>query len=229
MIKDNSLKVVLTYIITYFSLPFIILIYLLVQNKENTNLLENIISNLTFYVVNAVLIIAVTKEFLINQLQKLRENVLKHSLLILIGFGSIFITSMLVGLFLKLIDFNEPANNQEAWNTIMQSGTFGLVSTVVLSVFLAPIVEELVFRYAGFAILRKFKISSKLEPFIIILTTSLAFGLIHVLNDDPLQLLFYAGLGGVLGYFYYRSNNIFVPILIHFMWNLFAIGTMFIQ
>ena len=103
-----------------------------------------------------------------------------------------------------------------------------MISTVGISILLAPIVEEMVFRYAAFNIVKKFNIPKKVYPWVVIITTSLFFGLIHVFGDEPLQILFYAALGVVLGFFYYKSNNIIVPIVIHLIWNTIGIITMII-
>jgi membrane protease YdiL (CAAX protease family) len=116
----------------------------------------------------------------------------------------------MTNLFLPLVDWN-----------------WGIIGTIFMfAVFLAPLVEEMVFRMAAFQLF--FHIEG-IKPWKVIMLSSLAFGLIHVIGTfDFVQLPYYAGLGAVLGFFYYRSKNIAVPIVIHMLLNALVTITMFI-
>lgn len=182
--------------------------------------------NLLFYVAMFAVITLLSLTYLKHQFRDFFGQWKKYSLQILIGIGAIFGASIAVSMIFSLIDFTEVAENQQQWLDILASGPFGVFATVTSSVLLAPIVEEIVFRYAGFELVKKFNVNKKVYPYVVIMITSLMFGAIHIFGDNPLQALFYCSLGAVLGFFYYKSDNIIVPISIHLLWNLFGVMTM---
>lgn len=226
MAKNNSIKIILTYVIGYFLLNIAVLAYLLTSGKTQLEIFEGALANFLFYLTMGVLTIHLGYSYLKEQLHDAKQRWKTLLFNVLLGFGLIFGTSMLVSIIYTLIDFTQPAQNQSAWEEIISSGTFGVIATVASSVLFAPIVEELVFRYAGFSILRKFNISEKAYPYVAVIVTSFLFGFIHVMGDNLLQILFYSGLGAVLGFTYYRSKNILVPIAVHMIWNLMGVLTM---
>ncbi len=221
MVKDNSSKILFSYVIGYFLLNIGAITYILIFNRFGT--LENAAINLLFYLFMAVVVLRLSKSYLKSQLANIKRDWKSLLFYIFIGVGMIFAASILVSIIYGLIDFNETSDNQDAWNTLIDSGTFGVVATILSSIVFAPIVEEIVFRYAGFGVLKIAFRDFKYLPLLQIVITSLAFGLVHVLSDNILQILFYSGLGAVLGYIYYKSKNIFVPITIHLLWNLFGV------
>lgn len=79
-------------------------------------------------------------------------------------------------------------------------------------VILAPIVEELLFRYYLFGFI------SKHSRWIAYLVSSSLFGFIHVMSDLANNWMFilpYAGMGLVLAWSYDSSKRIIYPILVH--------------
>jgi membrane protease YdiL (CAAX protease family) len=118
---------------------------------------------------------------------------------------------------------NDPVN-QQILESQLNGPFFDRASLAIFAVLLAPLVEEMVFRLAGFRLLGKIE---GLPIAVTIAITSLLFGLIHVLSDDIVQILYYAGLGVVLGLVYHKSKNILVPIGVHMLFNLFVVITMF--
>ena len=83
------------------------------------------------------------------------------------------------------------------------------------SVIIAPILEEFYYR----RILQK-SLLSKYKPYIAILISSLFFSIGH-LSIGQLMPAFIAGI--VLGYAYYKSQNILVPIGLHIIVNLYIV------
>jgi hypothetical protein len=78
-------------------------------------------------------------------------------------------------------------------------------------VFIAPILEELIFRGVMLSYLLKHK-----SEWAAILFSALLFGLVHVSPDQVV----WSFLGGIfLGYAYLKSQNILVPILFHSLNN----------
>jgi len=224
MVKDNSIKILLSYVAGVILLNIILAVYIMIF--DGYGYFESAMSNLLFYSLFLILAIWLGFDYIKSQIKDFQKRSKSVLLYIGIGIGTIFGASMLVGLIYTLLDFTDQANNQEVWESIIASGTFGMVSTVVISVLFAPIVEEFVFRYGGFGLIKRFNLPEKVYPIVVIVSTSLMFGLIHILGDNPLQGLFYSALGAVLGFFYYKSNNIFVPIAIHMIWNTIGVLTM---
>jgi len=112
--------------------------------------------------------------------------------------------------------------NQETLNNLVDGSLFDKIALVLFAVGFAPLVEEMVFRKAIYGFM------SKINPVVAIVGSGLIFGYIHVLNDDIIQIMYYALLGMVLSYIYFLSNkNIIVPIIVHALFNLFVVVTMF--
>ena len=89
---------------------------------------------------------------------------------------------------------------------------------VVVVIALAPIYEELVFRYSLMKIFGKYKRIG-------IVISGILFGVIHAFPDflyDPIQLIMTIPIiigGFCLGYLYFRTDNIWMPILAHMLFN----------
>ncbi len=77
--------------------------------------------------------------------------------------------------------------------------------------------EELLFRGYAFQLL-----FASLGPWASILPVGVVFGLIHAANPgaSPLGLVNTAGFGVLFGYAYMRSRDLWLPIGLHFGWNL---------
>ncbi len=96
----------------------------------------------------------------------------------------------------------------------------------VFTAIVAPIVEEMIFRYYLFGTLRK-----KTKFIVALLISTLAFALIHftasalsgTLLEDLKSLPQYVVPALALGYCYYRSDSIVTPIVAHMSYNAFNI------
>lgn len=96
-----------------------------------------------------------------------------------------------------------------------------LVNTVITTVFLAPIVEEIIFR-GLFAKLFFPKITDVKTSFWYVLTTSIIFGLAHVQSFD-LSIIPYILMGVILALAYIRFGDIKYNIFLHFLNNLISV------
>ena len=124
-------------------------------------------------------------------------------------------------LFLEAMGLDLTSANQEAIIAMANAGINTRMALLVAGGFLAPFVEELVFR-KGFIDL----FSRRVGIIGGLLLSSLLFGLLHVLLDlDRLYMILpYALSGMVLGFIYFFSNkNIFVPIFVHASYNLIGL------
>ena len=96
-----------------------------------------------------------------------------------------------------------------------------LVINLLLMAFLPSICEEIIFRGI---IQKKFELIS--NPHIAIIITSIVFSAIHMQFISFLPRMF---LGVLLGYLFYYSKNLWMPIIAHFVNNSIAIlGSYFI-
>ena len=83
---------------------------------------------------------------------------------------------------------------------------------------MAPILEELIFR---FLMMKPFK-NKKLA----LIITSLAFGIMHL---NVVQSTYAIILGLVLGYFYIKSDNILLPIILHMTINTSSVFALYLD
>lgn len=91
------------------------------------------------------------------------------------------------------------------------------IYTFIITVFIAPILEELVFRLS-------FKKIFKHTNILFIVFSGLFFGGMHVLGtlSNPIDLLFiipYSIPGFIFAYIYSKSKNICIPMSLHFIHN----------
>lgn len=109
---------------------------------------------------------------------------------------------------------NSIADNQEI---ILETLKVAPLYTFYVTVFIAPFLEELVFRMAF----------RKLLPYsnkLFILFSGLIFGALHVVTNlenlvDLLYIIPYSIPGFIFAYVYTKSKNIMVPISLHFLHN----------
>lgn len=185
----------------------------------------NIVSNVIYYGGMFVLMTIPFRSFWYKQLSRLRANYKTILKAVFVGFGSMLAVSSIATFILTYLGVTDTSVNQATLNEFVVEGELlDQILFVVFAVILAPLVEEVVFRKGIFDVLEKYSI----HPVIIIATSSIIFGLVHVLGDDIVQILSYALLGGVLGSVYYLTKkNIFSSIIIHSVFNLMVTISMF--
>ena len=127
-------------------------------------------------------------------------------------FGIVLLCSLPV----VLLNNGEQSANQQLINEMFSKK---ILSTFILTVFYAPLIEELIFRF-GISNLIKNK-------WLFIIISGVLFGSLHVIDKmtslmDILYIIQYSALGICLAYFYKKTNNIFVSIGVHFCQNLLA-------
>ena len=114
---------------------------------------------------------------------------------------------------IMLIDSSATAKNQDAVNELFRELP---VYTFILSVFLAPVVEELAFRLSFRAIFK--------NKYLFIFFSGILFGSFHVIGSfenaiDLLYIIPYSIPGWIFAYTLQKSDNIFVPMSLHFLHN----------
>ena len=93
------------------------------------------------------------------------------------------------------------------------------IATIVCTGILAPIMEELIFRYGILGSLKE------KGPILAIGVSSVLFGVMHM---NIIQGGYACLMGIVLGYLYWKTNNINTSILLHISVNLSSVFTTFL-
>ena len=227
MEKNITFKIFASYVAAYIFLIIVqialVLFTSLDFDDDLVNLYVSSVTNLTFYVllvsVYIFLFIRMWKVSFINFFENFKLRIAQVAL----GIFGIYAASTLVTILFSLINVTDTSENQAQLDLLVSGPVFTKVSLILFSVLLAPIAEEVVFRLGGFRLFGK-----NLPTWATILVTSFFFGLVHVIaGGDFIQIIYYAGLGLVLGTSYHYSRNILVPILIHMAFNGIAIFFMF--
>ncbi len=232
-LRIKGLASVLLYFGINYALIFIlaIIIYLVTPASDLTNeeftvkygALLTMIPLIVILIVLAIVNFKELKTIVANQLVKGKTYL--HSLYI---FLSYFIAVYVLGMFAIFLPNLEETDNQEAINTMLNGD--GRIMMVISVALLAPIVEELVFRYSLINFLESFKFLSKLKvlPYII---SALIFTVIHETNiffnfslENAFNFLLYLVPALVLSIGYMRTNkNIVAVIITHILINILSL------
>lgn len=133
----------------------------------------------------------------------------------IIGFAVMFITNLIISMFIKDIAANESANRN-----LLASYP---ISNIITMIFIGPLIEEITFR-ASFK-----KAFSKWYTFSIF--TGLLFGLAHIAEFTLLEFLYlipYGALGFFFAKAFYETNNIYTSFLAHMFHNALCILVIFL-
>ena len=179
----------------------------------NDKLISALIS-ICFYVIIFILVFSLFGDKLINDFKKLIKNFNVYIEYDLPKYGLMILSFLVINLICILITNNATSVNQEAVESLPKLVMF------ILAVLWAPIVEETVFR----GVIRRF-IDTK---WVFIILSAFIFGFMHATGEGSLfEIIFttipYATLGGWLAYIYYKTDNLANNIMIHAIWNLFAV------
>jgi len=131
-----------------------------------------------------------------------------RNLLLGLGFGGAAAALMLLAPLIAGTGHLSPRGNPAfSWTS--------LVFYLVL-LWVAAAGEEMIFRGYGFQLLIE-----KIGPFATILPVSVVFGFAHAFNPyaAPLGILNTILWGVILGYAFYRSHDLWLPIGLHYGWN----------
>jgi uncharacterized protein len=223
MTKIKQIGKGLLVLIIYFILSELIVLPLILLRIDYQNLHEYIktIYIIAYQLLILGLIIAVYRKELVVSLEDLKKNhkqyfdqYLKYWFL---AFGLMAVANIIISFFVE----GKPSN-QEAIVKIFESSPMYVFFTAVI---IAPLLEELVFRFS----LRN--IFGKNWVFIII--SGLLFGFIHIMGatnfmEELVFLIPYSIPGFVFAYVLVKSDNIFVPIGLHFIHNGFLVAMQFL-
>lgn len=143
---------------------------------------------------------------------------LRYTIYVVIGIVLIILSTQVMSVLYEWIGIDGSSANQELIETALNSPLRPLVFLLV--VILAPVFEELIFRKAMFGF-----VTMKLEyrKSTALILSTLLFALIHVPSMENIVFIFYyLPLSFIISYAYYKTDNILVPISLHFLNNLIS-------
>ena len=208
------------YIIKLISSIFIFLfisIFYSVINIKYTHLNSNVIYLINSFTILICLILVYFKEIK-EDIKNFKLKNLSISLkYYIIGLTIYFIYQLIIS---KTITSNIPSNEEMVRNLFKANIFIAFVSAC----FLAPILEEILFRFTLFKCTK--------NKYIFLLTSSILFSLFHVTNLQSIVQIFflcsYLILSFTLSYILYKSKNICNSILVHSIHNLFMALLLFL-
>ena len=170
-----------------------------------------------FYVVILSLMVGVFYKQLIHDFKIFKSYFKEYFVLILKTWGKALVLVAIAAIIIYITTDKMKANNQIALQNSFNSNP---VFIALLSMFYAPIAEELMFR----GVLRKFIKNKKL----FVIVSGVVFGLMHVIDDSKTLAEFsyvfvYSILGIYLAGIYARTNNLCTNIFMHFMQNTLSV------
>ena len=169
-------------------------------------------ANFWLYAVGAVLMVLLLWGFLRRELDPLLDRPFAALWEILRSYLLIWCAETGIALLLSLFGLEADAANNRAAIELLRAERGPMIAA---SVFLAPIVEECLFRGGLFGLLRG---KNRTAAYLV---SALAFGLYHVLAyaaEDPLQLLYvleYLPAGLLLARCYERTDCLWSSMLLH--------------
>ena len=178
-------------------------------NYNNLSTFNKIIYNILFELILIIIIIFIYRKTIIKDLKNLKNiHFSSYIRYWLISLGLMLISNIIITM---ITNINTPSNQ----NIIVDTFSKAPIYTIILTVLFAPILEELVFRLSFRKIFK--------TDIIFITTSGLFFGFMHIINSNSLlELLYiipYSIPGIIFAYTLKESDNIFVPIGLHFMHN----------
>lgn len=216
-IKTNTkliMKGILAFSIYFLITQFAYIpLMLLGINLNNLNIIYKCIFIITVQLSIIILIFLLFKKYIIDSFIDFKRNHLLYFNKYFKYWFLILILMMISNGIIAIAIPGETAKNQDAVNDLFNQLP---IFTFLLSVFFAPVIEELAFRLSFRAIFK--------NKFLFILSSGLLFGLFHVIGtyEVPSDLLFilpYSVPGIIFAYLLQKSDNIFVPMSLHFLHN----------
>ncbi|CAH1856889.1 CPBP family intramembrane glutamic endopeptidase [Convivina intestini] len=150
--------------------------------------------------------------------QQVSHKITKSNLYLIIG--SYLVTVVMSQAFIFLnskIYGQEDTANDVVLQTLMSHNSIILVTACIFGTFVAPIVEELIFR--GFLMKG---ILVNLKPVYVIIISGLLFSSVH-LSSNPISFALYATMGMILAYVFAKTDKIEASITVHMINNAVAL------
>ncbi len=177
-----------------------------------TPILFQEIYNISLEIIMIVIIIVLFKDYFKKSLTDLKKNHFnyfkKYLKYYILGVAIMMVCNSLI-----MVLGGSTSDNE---TLVRNQFNFYPIYTFICAVFLAPILEESVFRVSFRKIFK--------NDILFILMSGLVFGGLHLIGmlDSPLILLYlgaYSALGFVFAFMLAKTDNVFVSMMFHFIHN----------
>lgn len=171
------------------------------------------------YAIGAVYMLVFEWKFLRREFDSLLDRPLDCFVQILICYGIMLGLNICVNSLMLALSFDSNPNN----NAVVDLAEMKMGVTAAMAVFLAPLVEELIFRGGVFGLLRRY---NRLLAYVVSIQV---FSLYHIWSsaiDNPMNLIYiiqYIPASYALCRCYERTNSIWASIFLHMLNNGIAI------
>lgn len=201
-------------IFLYMLEPFIRIMILIIEkiNPNNLTLTSKMIYIIVFEIMIASIIALINHEKLIKNIKDFKKKYKTYLQKYLPYYILGLIIMMVSNIIINSLTGSIAGNEQAIQETLTKSPIYIFIQAAIL----APFIEEMVFRQS----IRN--IITNKKTFII--ASGLIFGGLHVIGNihtiyDILYIIPYATPGIIFAYILTKTDNIFVPISIHFIHN----------
>ena len=223
LVKQNLNKILLLiiYIVMFYGVANLcknIFKDIVIQN--NAQLLYSTSVNISIYGILLISGIILLKKEIVTDFKTLyKTDAMRTFLICVVGIICVYIGNLLGSSITTILGGADSSQNQEGIEELLLSkyGVFIILDLAIVG----PIVEELVFRKSMHDILRSFKCPT----WVMLIISSVLFGLIHVIDSgDFVQVFPYILMGVTLGGIEIYSKNIYPSIFVHIFINTIATG-----
>lgn len=194
------------------------LLQLLNINFKNWSSTTKSLYNIGYELIMIIIIILIFRKTIVEHFKKFKNNI-KGYFNDYIKYWLYAIALMYISNFIIISFTQQIAQNEQSIRNLFSVNPLYII---ILSCFLAPILEELVFRLSLQKILNKYS-------YLFIIISGLIFGYMHIasyVQTNPsawLYIIPYGLPGSIFAYTLVKSDNIFIPIMLHAINNTYAI------
>ena len=177
------------------------------KSLEMINSMTGIISFASLAIIAAIFIVIYYKK-IINDARRLTK---KDIIIVLISSIIWVILNFIISNLMHYLKVD--MNNQDAVNMALGSSK---LFTIITAIIIAPIVEEIVFRYSLSTIIK--------NNIMFVIISSIIFASLHAFN---IAIILYIAMGLVFSIIYIKTNkNVVASMIVHLINNLIAIISM---
>jgi uncharacterized protein len=195
--------------------------------KDNTDtVFQMAIINFLVYLFIFISFVKIFQLYLMKQLKDFVKKYKKYLIIALVGWVIGLALNWFISVLFDFYNISGESKNQSALIKAARYPFFLIPFTVIF----APVVEEIIYRGILFRTIINLRFPYHLNIIIGFILGSTIFGVIHIVTEltlgNPINYLVIAPyfiMGFILCYLYYVTNNIIVPIVMHFFQNLISI------
>lgn len=207
--KRSYWYVILTYIVVQFSflLGVPLIVKLFDMNTPRQEAFANIYWSIGSFIVGVFVVLWIMRKDLFGKKIDGAVSVPMSFLWAFLGLFLAYAAVMAAGIIELILGITDSSENTESIMNVIRA----IPLFMVIPIFCAPILEEIIFRKIIFGVLYK-----KTNFFVAALISAVVFGLVH---GEPIHILSYAAMGLVFAFLYVKTKRLLVPILVHMALN----------